>query len=269
MLSRYKKYKKYFPVIFLYAFYFFSCGPDKIEIRNDFRKFYDRRGYQGSFALHDLNNDRWIIYDKKKCNRRYPPASTFKIFNTLVGLETGVIQDENTFFVWDSIIRQYPSWNKDQTLRTAFRNSVVWCYQEIARQVGRERMQYYIEKCKYGNKNISNVIDSFWFDGSLRISQIEQIFFLEKLYKLELPFSKKNQKIVKNLLLREQTPEYKLSSKTGTEKKYNMGLYIGYIEREENVYFFTSNIYGNSKHKTFYFAKIRVPLEILRELELL
>ncbi|MFN7762029.1 MAG: penicillin-binding transpeptidase domain-containing protein, partial [Pseudanabaena sp.] len=111
---------------------------------------------EGCFILYDLKRDRYIRYNSQHCQKRFIPASTFKIFNSLVALETKAIADENTVILWDGVQRRFPLWNQDQNMRTAFTRSVVWFYQDLARRIGNERMAKYIKAADYGNQDISD-----------------------------------------------------------------------------------------------------------------
>jgi beta-lactamase class D len=82
--------------------------------------------------------------------------------------------------------------------------SVVPVNQGIARQIGARRMQEYVTKLQYGNANTSEGIDRFWLDGGLRISPMEQVQFLVKLYHNALPVQKRSQRIIKELMLNEK-----------------------------------------------------------------
>jgi len=164
--------------------------------------------------------------------------------NSLIGLETGVIPDENYVIKWDGTQYPIPAWNQDHTLKTAIQNSVVWYYQELARRVGKEKMQRDVDAADYGNKDISGKIDSFWLDGGLRISADEQVEFLKRLYANQLPFSQRSMKIVKEIIMLEKTEDYQLSGKTGSVQRVGTkeGWFIGYVEEKGNVYFFATNI---------------------------
>ena len=141
---------------------------------------------------------------------------------------------------------EYKTWNKDQTMRSAFPVSCVWFYQELARRIGEKQMQKWINASNYGNKKIYNVIDRFWLDGNLEISASEQINFLEKLIKGELPFDKNIQKTAKEIMISDSTDDYIVHSKTGFSKK--IGWNVGYIETKENIWIFAMNIdMDNSK----------------------
>ncbi|MFL7868888.1 MAG: class D beta-lactamase [Anaerolineales bacterium] len=210
---------------------------DTIELKNYFQ------GLEAAFVLYDLNNDSYVRYNPERCTERFIPASTFKILNSLIGLETGVIPDENYVIQWDGT--QYPvaSWDQDHTLKTAIQNSVVWYYQELARRVGKEQMQYYVDLANYGNKDISGQIDTFWLEGGLRISANEQVEFLKRLYRNELPFSTRSMDIVKEILVLEKSDSYTLSGKTGSAQRalLHQGWFVGYLETNEDVYFFATN----------------------------
>jgi beta-lactamase class D len=214
---------------------------------------------EGAFVLYDLKNDRYLRYNERRCRERFTPFSTFKIPNSLIGLETGVIKDAEFVIPWDS--KKYPArdsvrpeWNRDQTLRSAIKYSVVWYYEALARGVGEPRMKELVTKLGYGNLDISGGLDRFWQRSSLRISADEQIEFLKKLYREQLPVSKRSMEILKDILTLEKTADYKLSAKTGGgplgEGKY-MGWFVGYLESNGNVYFFAVNLEGDS------FAAIR------------
>ncbi len=211
------------------------------EVRPDLEKYF--QGFSGAFVLYDLNANRSIRYNPERCAKRFLPASTFKILNALIGLETGVIPDENYVIPWDGTHYDVPAWNQDNTLKTAIQNSVVWYFQELARRVGEQRMQQYVDAAGYGNQDISGQIDSFWLAGGLRISADEQVAFLQRLYQGDLPFSSRSMNIVKEILVLEKTDSYQLSGKTGSVQRVtpNEGWFVGYLETRGDVYFFATN----------------------------
>lgn len=235
---------------------------------------------KGAFVLYDLKNARYTRYDEARCRERFSPKSTFKIPNSLIGLETGVIRDAEFVIPWNR--QKYPPqddwdqypfkhWKQDHTLRTAIKYSVVWYYRELALRVGAKRMKKYVTAFKYGNQDISGAIDDFWLGGPLRISADEQVEFLKKFYAGGLPVSRRAVEIVKDILVLEQTPAYKLSAKTGggsiREGTY-IGWFVGYLETQGNVYFFACNIEGTS-YPEIRDKRIEVTKRILAELGLL
>ena len=211
------------------------------EVKPELEKFF--QGSEGAFVLLDLNRNQYIRYNPKRCSERFLPASTFKIMNSLIGLETGVIPDENYVIKWDGTQYEIPSWNQDHTLKTAIQNSVVWYYQALARRVGKEKMQQYVDSVHYGNQDISGQIDTFWLEGGLRISADEQVEFLKRLYQGDLPFSQRSKNIVKQILVLEKTETYQLRGKTGSVQRItpHEGWFVGYLETQGNVYFFATN----------------------------
>jgi len=210
------------------------------ELKSNFQ------GFTGAFVLYDLNLKRYIRYNPERCAERFIPASTFKIMNSLIGLETGIIPDADYVIKWDGTKYDIPAWNQDHTLRTAIQNSVVWYYQELARRVGEKKMQEYVDAAHYGNQDISGKIDTFWLEGGLRISAEEQVEFLKRLYKGELPFSQRSMNIVKEILVLEKTETSQLSGKTGSAQRVSppASWFVGYLETKGNVYFFATNIEG-------------------------
>ncbi|MBK8852777.1 MAG: class D beta-lactamase [Saprospiraceae bacterium] len=136
---------------------------------------------EGSFVLYDPQTAKYIFYNQDQYKQTFSPASTFKICNSLIGLETGLIQDENFIIPWDSVTRNLV-WDKDHDMKTAFANSTVWYYQELAKRVGGQKMKYWLDKTNYGNADTSGGIDRFWLTGGLRISPEQQIDFLKRLH---------------------------------------------------------------------------------------
>ncbi|HEX8251196.1 MAG TPA: penicillin-binding transpeptidase domain-containing protein [Pyrinomonadaceae bacterium] len=235
----------------------------------------------GAFVLYDAKNNAYVRYNEARCGERFSPKSTFKIPNSLIGLETGVIRDADFVIGWNR--EKYPPqanwnqepfshWGKDQTLRTAFKYSVLWYYRELALKVGLTEMKSRVAAFNYGNKEISpGRVDNFWLDNSLKISADEQVEFLRAFYENRLPVARRSTEIVKDIMVFEKTPRYALSAKTGggpiAEGKV-IGWFVGYLEIKGNVYFFATNIEGAS------FAEIRdkrieMTKKILTELEYL
>lgn len=208
----------------------------------------------GTFVLYDLKNDTYLRHDAARAAKRFSPYSTFKVPNSLIGLESGVIKDADFVIKWDEkkyprygTIAPFTTWWRDHTLRTALKNSVVWYYRELALGVGAQGMKEYVAKLNYGNRDTSGGVDRFWLNSTLQISADEQVEFLKAFYKEELPFSKRSVRIVKEILTLEETPNYKLSAKTGggpVGEDKTLGWFVGYLEAKGNVYFFAMQIEG-------------------------
>jgi beta-lactamase class D len=247
-------------------------GQEKFDLIPGCEKYFRQYDVKGAFVMYELKKGTYTANDTTYFNKGFLPGSTFKIFNSLVALETGVIADEHTVFKWDGKERMSPAWNKDTDLEQAFKNSTVWYYQELARKIGEARMQEYINKAGYGNGNISGGIDYFWLGGELRITPSQQIGLLTMLYKNELPFSQRTMDIVKRIMIAEQTEKLTLRGKTGwvSSSDNDQGWYVGYLEREGNVYFFAT-IVESTIRDNGQFAKSRVEItrSILKKLGLL
>lgn len=199
-------------------------------------------GYSGTFVLYDKNQESFLIHNEQGANKALTPASTFKIYNALFGLDSGVVKDENSEFKWDGVKREYIIWNENHSLDTAIKYSVVWYFKRLASMVGKEKIDSYIRKIEYGNEDISGGVDKFWLNSTLKISALEQVKLLKRFYFYELPFSKRDTDIVKKILLISDKDELKFSGKTGSVK--SLGWFVGYLEREAKVYFFALNIEG-------------------------
>jgi beta-lactamase class D len=190
-------------------------------------------GVDGAFVLLDERRALRTIVNPARAAEGYLPASTFKIPNTLIGLETGVVPNERFSLEWDRVPRAVPEWNRDQDLASAIRVSAVWFFQEIARRVGADRMQYWVNRFEYGNRSIAGGIDHFWLDGALRITPRQQVEFLRRLHERELPVTKPHAEILERLIVLEERPDAVLRGKTGltVEDDRAVGWLVGFLER--------------------------------------
>lgn len=207
--------------------------------------------YTAAFVVHDRSSGEVVELDPKLSDRRLPPCSTFKIYNTLIGLELGLIKNADApWYTWDGVTRAIEGWNQNLTLREAFRVSAVPAYQLLARQIGEERMKSYIDRLDYGTKDISAGIDIFWLDRSekapIAISAREQVVLLDRLLDGKLPFSPENVAVLKDVMTALKTEKGTLHGKTGSamnaEGKGTIGWYVGFLESDGAVYTFACNI---------------------------
>ena len=228
-------------------------------------------GHKGVFVVYDSLKGTFYHYNEKRCREYFLPASTFKIPNSIIGLETGVIEDEKFVIKWDGKERSIKEWNRDNDLASAIKYSVVPYYQELARRVGREKMQEYLNNFNYGNKTIGNRIDTFWLDNSLKITPDGEVNFLRKFYSYNLPASKRSIDIVKKIISKEEYPKSTLYFKTGTGNTQEdawVAWLVGYVEKGTNVYFYGFNVEGSSFREV---SDIRnkAPREILKYLKII
>ncbi len=238
----------FFLLIFLY-----SCSPNNVTEDSSLKKYFDDNHVTGTFGMFDNGHGHFIIYNLSRFKDSvYLPASTFKIVNSLIGLETGKISSEKMVIKWDGIVRSIPEWNKDLTMEEAFKVSAVPYYQEVARRIGKDTLQRWLDTLGYAAKNgravITTRIDTFWLDNSFKTTSDEQLGLVKKLYFDQLPFRKNtNQDIVKKIMLQEENANYKLSYKTGwgfRENGNGIGWIIGWIEENKHPYFFVLNVEG-------------------------
>ena len=189
------------------------------------------------------------VHNESRSRQKFLPASTFKIPNTLIGLEENIIKGESHIFEWDGVDKGLAAWNRNQTLGTAFSVSCIWCYQWIAEKVGNEGYLKYLEEFHYGNLKTGSDTSNFWLEGDLAISALEQIEFIKKVYLGDLPVNKKNIDILKEIMVVEESPGYRISAKTGWANRIAVqhGWYVGYIETKEGVWLFVNNIRVTSR----------------------
>ena len=197
-----------------------------------------------------------------RSTERFSPASTFKIPNTLIALDAGVVVSRESAFVWDGKDRGVPAWNADQTLGSAFRVSCVWCYQEIARKIGIARYAAALDRLSYGNQVVGSDVDRFWLNGDLQISATEQVEFLRKLFQFELPYRRDDVRILKDIMRVEKKPEYTIYAKTGWAE--SVAWYVGFVEAGEKTWFFAMNMQVDKGEQAA--RRVELTMSALREL---
>ena len=205
--------------------------------------------YTGSFVLYDQATDKWNIYNIDNASTRIPPNSTYKIYDALLGLESGIITPEHSTFTWNGEPCPFDSWESDQDLTSAMHNSVNWYFQAIDSQAGFEAVRTFLQTINYGNQNTGTNLNLYWTDFSLKISPIEQVELLQDFYQNNFHFDSKNIQSVKKALLLSTTSSGSLYGKTGTGRvngKDVNGWFIGYIETANNTYYFATNIQSSS-----------------------
>ncbi|MCO5131175.1 MAG: penicillin-binding transpeptidase domain-containing protein [Xanthobacteraceae bacterium] len=226
-----------------------DVAPQRSEIRDSLARRFTDAGTVGTFVGYKTDDYLIVASDATRSGEAILPASTFKIPNSLIALDTGVVADpDKDVFKWDGVRRAYPDWNKDHTLRSAIAASAVPVYQEIARRIGEERMRRYVKLLDYGNKNIGGGIDRFWLSGDLRIDPMQQIDFLDRLRRGVLPVAKRNQDLTRDILPVEKAGGAVIRYKTGLvgvgdrseagKARPSVGWLVGWAEtpRERTVF---------------------------------
>ena len=233
-----------------------ACSPNNVTIDTSLKPIFDSNQVAGSFGMFDNGTGKFTVYNLSRFkDSAYLPASTFKIMNSLIGVETGRVVNEKMVIKWDGVVRKFgngdtaKNWNQDLTMAQAFEYSAVPYYQEVARRIGKDTMQQWLDSVHYGNKKIGGAIDSFWLNNALKITADEQLGLIKKLYFYQLPFQRRTQEVVRKMMIRENNTNYILAYKTGlgnTENGNGLGWVVGWIEENRHPYFFVLNIEGNN-----------------------
>ncbi|MDN3203268.1 class D beta-lactamase [Algoriphagus sediminis] len=229
-------------------------------IQEEFQAILDSAKVRGTILILDEVENKFYSNDFDWARAGQLPASTFKIPNSIIALESGVVENDSTILVWDGEPRRMSSWEEDMTLKQAFLRSCLPCYRKIAREVGLERMKALANKLDYGNlKFDSTNLDLFWVEGESRITPFEQIDFLIRLANSELPISERTEELVKKIMILEEGENYTLRAKTGWSivNNQNNGWFVGYLTYEDRKYFFATNVEPGKDFHMDDFARIR------------
>jgi len=256
----------------------FTSKNDEVLVRQDFKKYFDECNVEGAIAIYDHKNHTWILSDTVATRKETLPASTFKIINLLIALETKTIASENDIVKWpgstDTLKYDYrPNIYHDITVKEAFEVSAGWAFIELAKKIGKDNYKKYLTLCHYGNINLSQTDPDFWNFGAFGISPINQVEFIKNLYEEKLPFSKRNIEIVKKVMITEQNDDYTIHSKTGwtRENDINTGWWVGYIENKNGTYFFATRLLQDRKLNAPNFGNCRkeITKSVFRDLNII
>lgn len=250
-----------------------ACSPNNVTVDNSLKKYFDQNKVTGCFGLFDNGQGHFTIYNLPRFSDSvYTPASTFKIINSLIGLEEGTVLDTSTVFKWDGLNRKRTECNRDMTMWDAFRISCPPWYQELARRIGPVKMQHWLDTLGYARRydtfRIKNNVDTFWLDNTAKVTADEQLGLVKKLYFDQLPFQKRPQRIVRSMMLWENNSNYKLSYKTGwntTDKGTQLGWIVGWIEENKHPYFFVLQVESPDPNVDFKSIRINLLKQILKE----
>jgi len=206
--------------------------------------FFKAEGVVGTFVLFDPASDTMFVSNEARAKARFSPASTFKIANSLLGLDVGAVKGVDEVLPYGGKPQRLKQWEQDMSLRDAIKASNVPVFQELARRIGVDRMRQGLKKFRYGNMEIGQIVDRFWLDGPLAISAVEQTEFLSRFVNGNLPVSTEATRAVKEITLLETTDAYELHGKTGWvfDQEQQIGWWVGWIERGGKTYSFALNI---------------------------
>lgn len=248
---------------------FSACSVNKAKVDNSLKKYFDTRDVKGCFTMLNNGTGQVTVYNMEMDTMRFLPASTFKIVNSLIGLETGAITGEDMVIKWDGVRRSIKVWNQNMNLTEAFKVSNVPYFQEVARRIGKDTLQHWVSTLGYGNMQITDPIDSAWLNNTLKISPDEQLGLMKKLYFDQLPFRKSTHEIVRQMMLQEDNTLYRLSYKTGwgmDESNQQIGWVVGWIEENNHPYFFVTLVQSSDPEIDMVNVRLNITKDILKEL---
>ena len=201
----------------------------------------------GCAVIYSPGQKEYSFFNEDMCRQEVSPYSTFKIVSALLGLQNGVIADESSTMGYDGTDYGNSEWNGDLTLEEAFQKSCIWYFREVIDSIGDDKIQQELNELQYGNSDISewngsNInpmekLNGFWLDSSLKISPLEQVKVLEKIFEGQSNYDSGNIEILKRIMLVDENDTQKIYGKTGTSGN-GKAWFVGFSEsNEERKYF--------------------------------
>lgn len=197
---------------------------------------------EGCAVVYEPASQTCFLYKEAMCETQVSPYSSFKIVSALIGLDAGVLADENSVMNYDGT--QYPmaAWNKEVTLQEAFGSSCIWYFKQVIEAAGEEKVRAALEALPYGNCDCSEWdgsginplpdLNGFWLDSSLKISPKEQAAVLADIMEGKTDFQKTDIEILKRIMLVEKADSYSVYGKTGTGTE-GKAWFVGFAEQGE------------------------------------
>lgn len=231
------------------VFFFFSCSlvwlgwsacsPNNVTIDDSLDVYFDSAGVVGTYGMFYNGAGTFTLCNVKRYrDSSFTPFHSFEPVLHLIGLETGVIPNEKDGVLIDSVHQIKIGGD------SAILNSIDSFYSSVARTIGIKKMQLALDTLQYGSKKIKGDIRNFWNESDFTVSPDEQLGLIKKLYFHQLPFQKRSQDIVKQLLIKENNAAYQLayhSSQTKLASGSVMSWMIGWVEENKHPYFFVMN----------------------------
>lgn len=223
-------------------------------------------GFDATLVLYEQTSDQTWVYNPDKIQIGTLPCSTFKIPNTLIGLENGLLKHAGTVLQRDAA--KYPeqdwwpqSWRVDQAnLKDAFRASMVWFYCTLADRVSNVVIAEHLKNWKYPVPKDLTPGHYFWIEGNYGVSPVDQVAFLRRFYNDELGLKPETTATMKEIMLLEEGEGYRFSGKTGLCRlpdNTKVGWLIGFVEHKKGLYFYAMRLEADAYDKIM---KHRVPL---------
>ena len=201
-------------------------------------------GYDGCFVMLDSQTGEYLVYNRDLAEKRVPPNSTFKIYSAAFALKDKVITPESSTIKWDGQDNYFDSWNSDQNLESAMKNSVNWYFKTLNKKLGYSKLEHYLKEIGYGNCDLSGGND-FWLESSLKISAIEQTELLNSLFSNKFGLDTEDIGAVKNAMEIYSDNGTTVYGKTGTGSvngKNINGSFVGCVSRNGKDIYFAVNL---------------------------
>lgn len=204
-------------------------------------------GVNGCAVFSSMNEDKYIVYNEDMCNVQVSPFSTFKIPAGLIGLNNGVIASKSTTMGYSGGEYPFEAWNKDLTMEEAFKTSCVWYFRKVIDGIGKDNVQSELNELGYGNCDISqwegsgesptSDTNGFWLGSSLKISPMEQVDVMKKIFEGNTRYTGEQIGILKDVMYAEEINGVKVYGKTGTGRN-GEAWFAGFIESENERNYF-------------------------------
>ena len=233
-----------------------SCSPNNVIEDDSLKKYFDEQQVTGTFGLFDNTRGEFTIYNLARfADTAFLPAQTFDIVNAMIGLETAQVRDDSAVLITTDFLLRDPGEPKDSVvpcenlaMYEAFRTNCSFFFRELASQIGKDKMQYWLDSLGYAGlkgRAVINREDSFWLDNSVKVTADEQLGMIKKIYFEQLPTKKWTQRKINAMMLVTENNHYKLAYKTGhgrTDRGTTVGWILGWIEENKHPYPFVLQV---------------------------
>ncbi len=257
-----------------------SCKTEKV-VEVDLYQYF--KGINGTAVFYNPSTSEYKVFNIVLSDKRSSPCSTFKIMAAYIALSEHIVSPEDSMLKWSGMNYEFPAWNKNMDMKTAFKTSCVWYFRRLINNIPPQKVQSYLQEYQYGNQDVSDWageqnantdikdLKGFWLESSLKISPMEQVRFLARMFARKTSTTD----ILKDIMQISESPA-KIYGKTGLgikDDKVDNAWFIGFYEREKQQIFFAvrlndkQNNIQDYRHRASFYAR-QIAIDIIQNANL-
>lgn len=188
---------------------------------------------EGTMVIFQSKLNHYLMYNGALATEAASPDETYRVYLALMGLQYDLVDPSNPLKTLDM--------------------------KRVATAISMEDTAALLDEMDYGNKDLTGPPESYWLNSTLKLTPIQQIEMMRRLYIQVLPFKVEDQVLVKEQLLIKTIGDAKLYGITSTASDQN-NWFVGFIEKEKTPHFFALRVIGGTDGKAETLQRIAIDI---------